>query len=96
MEGARVLTAPGEKHSAAIDYSDTGISLTEAEGAVYGMRWDDVAAAPWWKDGSRGLIALDGTEFHVSPKHWHEPEALLEAIRNHVPAECWVPMDEAP
>jgi hypothetical protein len=94
ITGTRVLTVPSDENPAAIDYSDEGISLTEPGGAVYGMRWGDVAVASWWNDGARGLIALDGTEFHVSPKHWREPDALLEAIRKHVPAQCWVPMDD--
>lgn len=91
--GTRVFTVPGVP-SATVDYSDEGISLTDDKGVVSGIEWPDVVAAPWWNDGGRSLIGADGTELHIWPGNWQEHEGLLESIRTHVPAECWVPMGD--
>jgi hypothetical protein len=94
FEGNRLAAAAGSGHDSVIDYSDEGISISRAGVAKDGMGWQDIAAALWWKDGTRDLLALDGSAHRFSPSKWEQPEALLEAIRVHVPPDRWVPMDD--
>jgi hypothetical protein len=94
FEGNRLAGAPGSGHDSVIDYSDQGISISRAGFEKDGMGWQDIAAALWWKDGTRDLLALDGSAHRFSPSKWEQPEALLEAIRVHVPPDRWVPMDD--
>jgi zinc protease len=91
--GNRLMGAPGAGHDAVIDYSDEGISIIRAGGMQDGIEWQDIAAALWWNDGTRALVALDGAAHRFVPSEWDQPEALLEAIRVHVPQDRWVPMD---
>lgn len=95
FEGTRVVAASGEDHDSVIDYSDEGISISRADGTKDGISWQDIAAALWWNDGTRDLIAVDGTTRRFIPSKWDQPDMLVEAIRVHVPPDRWVPMDDA-
>lgn len=94
FEGNRLAAAPGAGYDSVIDYSDEGISFSRVDGMRNGIGWQDIAAALWWNDGTRDLIGLDGSAHHFIPNKWDQPEALLEAIRVHVPPDRWVPMDD--
>jgi zinc protease len=92
--GSRVMATPGERYDSFIDYSDEGVSVGLADGNTYGIGWQDVAAALWWNDGIRTLIARDGSASRFVPDDWVQAEGLFEAIRVRVPPDRWVPMDE--
>ena len=92
--GHRVVPMPGAKHSDIIDFSTDGISLTMPNATIVGMRWDEVAVALWWHDGRRTLVNLEGAGLNITPDRWREVRPLLDAVRTHVPADRWVPMDE--
>jgi len=94
FEGHRFRPAKRANRAVVMSYSDEGISVGVPDGTKHGIRWHDVAAALWWRDGTRHLIALDGSSAHFAPDEWEKPEALLEAIRVNVPADRWVPMDD--
>jgi hypothetical protein len=85
---------PGSGHSDVIEYSDLGISLTAPNRTTIGMKWTDVAAAMWWNDGRRRLISLEGAGLLIVPTKWQYVHPLLEAVRQRVPQERWILMDE--
>jgi len=95
IKGIQVLPMPGSGHADVIDFSTDGISLVLAQGLnTIGMKWNEVAAALWWNDGKRTLIAQDGASIIVEAGRWRHVEPLLEAIHKNVPADRWIPMDE--
>jgi predicted Zn-dependent peptidase len=94
IKGIQVRAMPGAGHADVIDYSDEGISLTFPNRTVIGMKWKDVAVAMWWNEGRRTLIGPDGSGINVVPAKWGTVGSLLEAIRERVPPDRWVPMDE--
>jgi hypothetical protein len=94
IKGIQVRAMPGAGHADVIDYSEEGISLTFPNRTVVGMKWKDVAVAMWWNEGRRTLIGPDGSGINVVPAKWDTVGSLLEAIRERVPADRWVPMDE--
>ncbi|TMF77093.1 MAG: insulinase family protein [Chloroflexi bacterium] len=94
IKGVRVDPMPGSGHSDVIDFSTEGISLMQPNRTVIGMRWPEVAVALWWSDGRRTLIGPDGSGINIIPAKWRSVESLLAAIRQWVPADRWIPMDE--
>jgi len=94
VRGVQVSPMPGSGHSDVIDFSDQGISITLPNRTTIGMRWSDVVVAPWWSDGRRSLINTEGAGIHIVPAKWQFVQPLLEAIRQRVPQERWIPMDE--
>lgn len=94
VKGVQVSPMAGSGHSDLIDFSDQGISLTLPNRTTIGMRWSDVVVAPWWSDGRRSLINTEGAGIHIVPEKWQFVQPLLEAIRQRVPQERWIPMDE--
>ena len=96
FDGEPLLAAADAGHDMAVLYSDQGISIGTAGATKHGIYWHDIAAALWWSDGTRVLIALDGSARQFVPTNWKRSEGLFEAIRIHVPADRWVPMDGPP
>jgi predicted Zn-dependent peptidase len=94
INGFQVSAMPEAGHSDVIDYSDVGISLTQPNRTTIGMRWTDIAVAMWWTDGRRTLIATEGTGVTIFPAKWRYADPLLEKMRERVPKERWIAMDD--
>jgi zinc protease len=94
-KGVQVLGMPGAGHSDVIDLSTEGISVTFPNRSYVGMAWNEIAAALWWADGRRTLFNVEGAGINFNPEKWREAPTVLGALQAHVPADRWIPMDEA-
>lgn len=95
VRGTEVRPMPGAGHADFIHFSNDGISLTLPNRTTIGIQWAEVLAALWWSDGRRTLIGPHGGGIRIRPAEWQNVQPLLDAIRTNVPADRWVPMEEA-
>ena len=92
----RINPMPGKKNPDTLYFGPEGTSLvTPGDRKIFAMKWDDVAAALWWNDGRRSLLAKEGIAINFFPDRWQQANVFAAAIKEHVPADRWVPMDEA-
>ena len=91
----RILAMPGKNNPYALYFGPDGTSLVSPDTApTYALAWRDIAVALWWSDGHRLLIGNSGSHINFSPEHWQQPQVFAEVLRQYVPPDAWVPMDE--
>lgn len=65
-----------------------GVSFRGDE--VFTVRFDELAAALRWPDGSRSLWGVDGTHIYIDPEHWRKGREAIAAVDAAVPVELVV------
>lgn len=58
------------------------------------LRVDDVVALFAWRDGTRKVVARDGSSLEMEPTQWYRGHQLTAALDRAVPADLHVPMPD--
>jgi hypothetical protein len=60
------------------------------------IRYDQCAALLTWTDGSRTLMASDGSRIQIRPADWSQGEAAVQEIDRQIPKDRVVPFGDRP
>ena len=71
----------------------SGIAYCDPDRRAHNIPWPEVAVAARWDDGTRYLIARDGTEILFRPRAWNNPQLILAAIDTNTPRERVIQAD---
>src|SRR6266480_126191 len=71
----------------------SGIAYCDPDRRAHNIPWPELAVAARWDDGTRYLIARDGTEILFRPRAWTNPQLILAAIDTNAPAERVIQAD---
>jgi predicted Zn-dependent peptidase len=91
LRGSEVPSAWGTGERMVVGPS--GIALSDADRRAYNILWQDIAVGARWDDGTRLLIARDGTEILFRPHAWRNPQLILAAIETNAPADRVIQAD---
>jgi hypothetical protein len=95
LGSTRIAPMPGMDNRDTLYFGSEGVSnVAPDDGPVSAMTWSEIAAAPWWNDGDRLLLGTSGASIFFSPKRWQNAYEFAEALRQYVPPDRWVSMDE--
>jgi hypothetical protein len=69
-----------------------GVTITAKDGGPATVRYDRLAGALTWNDGSVVLVAREGGDVSIEPALWRDGAHVCREIRQRVPAELLIQM----
>jgi zinc protease len=73
-----------------------GITMVIDSTRAVTIRFDRCAALLTWTDGSRTLMANDGSRIHLRPADWNRGESAIQQIDRRIPKDRYVPLGDRP
>jgi hypothetical protein len=96
VQGRRVKHLDSPIRREVLVYGPEGVSLLWQDGSHYTVRFSELAAVLYYKDGALQLIGSDAASIVVEPTLWRSGQGICNEILKQVPAQLRIDQGSRP